>query len=88
LHIAITAICGNQQTDGCQCLERVFRMNAWGTSGCREHLDEIVGWLLEKKPAGRCAAFAKLPKMVRAWAIRIMVTEAISNAENASMPAD
>jgi hypothetical protein len=23
-------------------------MNAWGPSGCREHLDEIVGWLEEE----------------------------------------
>ena len=23
-------------------------MNAWGPTGCREHLDEIVGWLAEE----------------------------------------
>lgn len=22
-------------------------MNAWGPAGCREHLEEIVGWLME-----------------------------------------
>jgi len=24
-------------------------MNAWGPAGCREHLDEIVGWLTEHR---------------------------------------
>ncbi len=23
-------------------------MNAWGPAGCREHLDEIVGWLVDE----------------------------------------
>jgi hypothetical protein len=23
-------------------------MNAWGPAGCREHLDEIVGWLIDE----------------------------------------
>ena len=23
-------------------------MNAWGPAGCREHLDEIVGWMAEE----------------------------------------
>ncbi len=23
-------------------------MNAWGPAGCREHLEEIVGWMVEE----------------------------------------
>jgi hypothetical protein len=23
-------------------------MNAWGLAGCQEHIDEIVGWLVEQ----------------------------------------
>ncbi len=33
---------------GCKCPERVRQMNAWGSAGCREHLDEIVEWLIEE----------------------------------------
>lgn len=29
----------------CECKSRAIRMNAWGADGCRDNLDEIVGWL-------------------------------------------
>src|SRR6185503_7236381 len=29
------------------CLGRIVQMNEWGVEGCREHRDEIVGWLQE-----------------------------------------
>ncbi len=32
---------------GMRCTDRINQMNAWGPLGCREHLDEIVGWLTE-----------------------------------------
>ena len=32
----------------CKCQEWIDRMNAWGCSGCRQHLDEIVGHLYDE----------------------------------------
>lgn len=84
LHDAIARWCGVQPSEGCGCQSKIAQMNAWGPQGCREHLDEIVRWLLEKKPTGRCAAFAKLPEKARAWAIRRMVLLAIGKAESDS----
>jgi len=31
----------------CPCKVRAAQMNAWGIDGCREHFNEIVGWLRE-----------------------------------------
>lgn len=48
LHDTIQRWVGESPTDGCQCSSRIEQMNAWGPQGCREHLDEIVGWLLDE----------------------------------------
>lgn len=48
LHDAILRWVGESPTSGCQCTSRIAQMNAWGPAGCREHLDEIVGWLVEE----------------------------------------
>ncbi len=31
------------------CDERVIQMDRWGVEGCREHFDEIRGWLVESQ---------------------------------------
>lgn len=36
---------------GCRCDERAAQMDRWGVAGCREHRDEIVGWLAERATA-------------------------------------
>jgi len=48
LHDAILAWVGEGPTRECGCTDRIDMMNAWGPAGCREHLDEIVGWLAEE----------------------------------------
>ena len=48
LHDAILRWVGETPTEDCQCRSRIAQMNTWGTQGCREHLDEIVGWLEEE----------------------------------------
>lgn len=35
-------------TVGCGCEDKIRQMNVWGVAGCREHLEEIVGWLISK----------------------------------------
>ena len=39
---------GFHATQECKCSDRAHQMNHWGPSGCREHRDEIVGWLVEE----------------------------------------
>ena len=35
---------------GCgSCNDRAWLMNVWGAQGCREHRDEILGWLREQQ---------------------------------------
>ncbi len=48
LHDAILSWVGEGPTRECGCTDRINQMNAWGPAGCREHLDEIVGWLVEQ----------------------------------------
>ena len=31
----------------CPCRRRMRQMDEWGVDGCREHREEIVGWLRE-----------------------------------------
>ncbi len=38
---------GIEHRADCQCLSRAEQMNAWGPEGCREHRDEIIGWMRE-----------------------------------------
>lgn len=46
LHDSIRFWLREKVKDGCQCPERIAQMNAWGPTGCREHLDEVVEWML------------------------------------------
>jgi hypothetical protein len=48
LHDAILKWVGEGPTRACGCVDRINQMNAWGPAGCREHLDEIVDWLVEE----------------------------------------
>jgi hypothetical protein len=36
---------GATPTASCGCDEKTHQMNAWGVAGCREHREEIIGWL-------------------------------------------
>jgi hypothetical protein len=44
---AVFASLDIEKLEGCQCEPKMAQMNAWGVDGCREHFDEIVGWLRE-----------------------------------------
>ena len=57
---------------------RISQMNAWGPQGCREHLDEIVGRLLDEAQR-RGWRTAKLPGAH--WAVKRLVNQAIHRAE-------
>ena len=48
LHDAILKWVGEGPTRQCGCQDRINQMNAWGSIGCREHLEEIVDWLMEE----------------------------------------
>ena len=50
LHAILISI-GLIESTGCHCDERAAEMNAWGPDGCREHREEIIGWL--KESAGK-----------------------------------
>lgn len=38
---------GAEPHSSCNCAARAAEMNVWGIAGCREHREEIVGWLRE-----------------------------------------
>jgi len=48
LHDAIRKWIGEEPTNQCGCQDRIDQMNAWGPAVCRDHLDEIVGWLVDE----------------------------------------
>ncbi len=48
LHKLLSRIAGEAPTATCGCKDRIARMDRWGPDGCREHLDEIVDWLLKE----------------------------------------
>ena len=48
LHIGILRWVGECPDRKCGCQDRINQMNAWGPSGCREHLEEITDWLMEE----------------------------------------
>ena len=78
LHNAILRWVGESPTEDCQCRSRIAQMNAWGPQGCREHLDEIVGWLLDEAQR-RGWRTAKLPGA--RWAVKRLVLGAIRQAD-------
>ena len=39
-----------EEKPGCPCRARARQMDEWGPAVCREHLDEIVGWMREGAP--------------------------------------
>ena len=80
LHDAIQRWVGENPTSNCQCKSRIAQMNAWGLVGCREHLDEIVDWLLDeaiKRGWWKCAVAMPGSRLF----IRHMVVGAIKKAE-------
>jgi hypothetical protein len=48
LHVLILRWVGQRPAAGCQCRQRIVLMNKWGPAGCREHFNEIMGWLVEQ----------------------------------------
>jgi len=74
LHNLIKKYFGEDVTGDCQCGSHIEWMNAWGPVGCREHLDEIVGWLQEEA-IQRGWKSAKWPGA--RWAMKIIVLMAM-----------
>ena len=80
LHSLILKTIGQSTQEGCGCQNRINQMNAWGTTGCREHIDEIVGWLADQAAKRNWWKTAvKLPGAK--FFIRRMVMAAIIQAE-------
>lgn len=48
LHASIVAWIGEEPTLSCGCGDRIRQMNSWGPDGCREHIEEIVAWMVEE----------------------------------------
>lgn len=48
LHRAIRRWTGAGPSATCACRARITQMNAWGPAACREHIEEIVEWLVEE----------------------------------------
>jgi len=69
---------GEEPKLSCGCRVRIAQMNAWGPDGCREHLEEIVGWLLEEAQR-RGWRSAKLPGA--RWAVKRLVLAAIAESK-------
>jgi hypothetical protein len=40
---------GLNEQGGCGCAVRANQMDNWGVDGCREHREEILGWLREQQ---------------------------------------
>ena len=78
LHDAILCWVGESPTADCQCRSRIAQMNTWGPTGCREHIDDIVSWLLDEAHR-RGWRTAKLPGA--RWTIKRLVLRAIHKAE-------
>jgi len=80
LHDAILRWVGESPTEDCQCRSRIAQMNAWGPAGCREHLEEIVDWLLAeatKRGWWKCAVVVPGSRLF----LRRMVLGAIKKVE-------
>jgi hypothetical protein len=82
LHDAIRRWVGASPSSGCACKARIAQMNTWGTAGCREHLDEIVGWLEGEASTRGWWKYAVAVPGSR-YFIRQMVMAAIEQAEKA-----
>jgi hypothetical protein len=77
LHDAILYWVGEGPTRECGCQDRINQMNRWGVSGCRQHFEEIVAWLMKEFTTHKWVTIttgddgteiiseAKPPKMVR-----------------------
>lgn len=84
LHDAILRWVGESPSEDCQCRSRIAQMNAWGPQGCREHLDEIVGWLEEEaKNRGWWKYAVSVPGS--RFFLRRMVLATIKKAEHGSI---
>jgi hypothetical protein len=42
---ALLKTLGIEPSPKCDCNARAMQMDVWGVAGCREHRDEIVGWM-------------------------------------------
>lgn len=86
LHLAIFRWVGEGPTRKCGCKDRIQRMNTNGPQWCREHLDDIVGWMeAEAKKRGWWRYAVAVPGS--RYFIKRMVLGAIKKAEtNARQP--
>ncbi|WP_425618024.1 hypothetical protein NA78x_001717 [Anatilimnocola sp. NA78] len=45
----LLASVGLTDFSGCGCASKIAQMNRWGVEGCRQHIDQICGWIEEAK---------------------------------------
>lgn len=65
----------------CQCELRAKQMNAWGPNGCRDHRNEIIGWLLDAAIQSELFNEAAKTDKTAYEMVGGMVDEAIRRAE-------
>lgn len=95
LHNLLLTRLGVGLTSGCDCAKQIALINAWGSKGCRENLNKIVGallseaqqrnWKLNGRPllslAARVGTLTPWGRAyARAWA-RKLVLEAVRRCE-------
>lgn len=62
---------GFHATTGCPCNDNARLMNAWGSDGCRQNIQTIVGWLKEEAKQRNIPAPEALLKTLVHAAIRV-----------------
>jgi|GEM_PF-2749401 len=82
LHGAILKWVGEGPTRECGCKDRITKMNRWGPAGCREHLNEIVEWMMDEAKQRGWWRYAVAVPGSRLF-VRRMVLGAIKKAERA-----
>ena len=92
---ALLAALGVEEKPNCDCNAKSLQMDLWGIAGCREHFDEIVGWMREGQ--GRWGWAEKMAIAAKAVATGLafkvnwadpfpgLIEEAIRRAESNSL---
>ena len=52
LHRLLKKYTGQDIEPDCKCKSRIAEMDRRGPAWCREHVDVIVDWLIEREPIG------------------------------------
>ena len=82
LHDAILKWVGEGPTRKCGCRDRINQMNTWGPEQCREHIEEIVDWLMAEAAKRGWWKVATIIPCSRFAVKRLLILPAIEKAES------